>query len=92
MQYCRGLSHQSFQGVFGTIHLLRTICTRQPAYIDTTCLSSFTKAVQRIVREYITTSSVGENKGFKFSIISFNLTKRLLNFEFYFDGKRCREF
>ncbi|VDN51198.1 unnamed protein product [Dracunculus medinensis] len=61
--YEKGLSHQSFQGVFGTIHLLRTICTRQPAYIDTTCLSSFTKAVQRIVREYITTSSVGENKG-----------------------------
>lgn len=51
-------------GVFATIHLLRTICVIQPAYVDTMCLSSFTKAVQKLVREHV--SSCTENKGLLF--------------------------
>ncbi|VDK69125.1 unnamed protein product, partial [Onchocerca ochengi] len=52
---------QPMTGVFATIHLLRTICVIQPAYVDTMCLSSFTKAVQKLVREHV--SSCTENKG-----------------------------
>uniref|UniRef100_A0A0R3RGM5 Non-specific serine/threonine protein kinase n=1 Tax=Elaeophora elaphi TaxID=1147741 RepID=A0A0R3RGM5_9BILA len=58
--YEKGQS-QPMTGVFATIHLLRTICVIQPAYVDTMCLSSFTKAVQKLVREHI--SSCTENKG-----------------------------
>ncbi|KAL3994636.1 FAT domain family protein [Acanthocheilonema viteae] len=58
--YEKGQS-QPMTGVFATIHLLRTICVIQPAYVDTMCLSSFTKAVQKLVREHV--SSCTENKG-----------------------------
>ncbi|CAG9537664.1 unnamed protein product [Cercopithifilaria johnstoni] len=58
--YEKGQS-QPMTGVFATIHLLRTICVVQPAYVDTMCLSSFTKAVQKLVREHV--SSCTENKG-----------------------------
>ncbi|VDM94952.1 unnamed protein product [Thelazia callipaeda] len=52
---------QPMAGVFTAIHLLRTICFIQPAYIDKTCLSPFIKTVQKLVREHII--SCTENKG-----------------------------
>ncbi|VDM39812.1 unnamed protein product [Toxocara canis] len=54
---------QPVQGIFGTIHLLRTICSIQPAYIDTVCLQTFMRALQKLVKDHITVSSLGENKG-----------------------------
>uniref|UniRef100_A0A915BXE0 FAT domain-containing protein n=2 Tax=Parascaris univalens TaxID=6257 RepID=A0A915BXE0_PARUN len=54
---------QPVQGIFGTIHLLRTICSIQPAYVDTVCLQTFMRALQKLVKDHITVSSLGENKG-----------------------------
>uniref|UniRef100_A0A0N5ASH3 Non-specific serine/threonine protein kinase n=1 Tax=Syphacia muris TaxID=451379 RepID=A0A0N5ASH3_9BILA len=48
--------------IYPAINILRTMCGSQPAYVDTVCLSSFLKAIQRLVKDHIASSTKGENK------------------------------